>query len=106
MIDKAKAKGYTIAIGNCFPHDVAAVTRCLNEPYLRCRARPGSIVIVHDRWHTVQTLDTVLPKIANRGIKLVPLSELQAVADAEDTSRRQAREPFIEAGTELPLMNS
>merc|ERR1712217_231652 len=70
ILSTAAAKGYTTAISNCFPHDVAAVTRHINHTYLGCRVRPGAIVVVHDRWHTPNTLDRALPKIARRGIKL------------------------------------
>eukprot|EP00929_Paragymnodinium_shiwhaense_P085002 TRINITY_DN45481_c0_g1_i2.p1 TRINITY_DN45481_c0_g1~~TRINITY_DN45481_c0_g1_i2.p1 ORF type:complete len:306 (-),score=61.13 TRINITY_DN45481_c0_g1_i2:106-1023(-) len=83
MLEMASSKGYTCVISNCFPFDTAAATRFLNAPYLRSRVRPGSVVVVHDRWHTPETLDKALPVILNAGVKLSTLSELQAVADAE-----------------------
>mmetsp|Transcript_8971 Transcript_8971/g.22441 ORF Transcript_8971/g.22441 Transcript_8971/m.22441 type:complete len:334 (+) Transcript_8971:89-1090(+) len=83
MKEVAKANGYTTVIANCFPHDVAAATRCLNATYLEHRVRPGAIVVVHDRWHTPATLDKALPRIAARGIRLGTLSDLHAVAEEE-----------------------
>lgn len=83
ILATANAKGYTTVIANCFPHDVADVSRHVNHTYLGQRARPGAVIVVHDRWHTPDTLDKALPKIAKRGIKLGTLSALQAAADAE-----------------------
>lgn len=83
ILATARAKGYTTVIANCFPHDVAAVTRHINPTYLIKRARPGAVIVVHDRWHTPTTLDKALPKIAKHGLKLGTLSALQAVADAK-----------------------
>lgn len=79
----AKKTGYTTVISNCYPHDVASVTRHINVAYLSQRARPGAVIVVHDRWHTAATLDKALPEIAKRGIQLGTLSALQDIADAE-----------------------
>jgi len=85
ILAAAAARGYTTVLGNCFPHDVAAATRCLNAPYLAQRARRGSILLVHDRWHTPATLDQALPQLAARvpRLRLGTLSALQAAADSE-----------------------
>lgn len=83
ILATASARGYTTVIANCFPHDVSACTRHVNHLYLQWRVRPGSVVVLHDRWHTPATLDKVLPKIARRGLKLGTLSALQEAADVE-----------------------
>mmetsp|Transcript_16801 Transcript_16801/g.43432 ORF Transcript_16801/g.43432 Transcript_16801/m.43432 type:complete len:333 (+) Transcript_16801:91-1089(+) len=84
MLKVAEEHGYTTVISNCYPHDVAAVTRHFNAGYLQRRVRPGAVIVVHDRWHTPATLDKALPLIAEKGIELVTLSRLQEVADAEN----------------------
>lgn len=88
ILATATAKGYTTVIANCFPHDVAEVSRHVNHTYLAQRARPGAVIVVHDRWHTPETLDKALPKIAKRGLKLGTLSALQAAADAEASGKK------------------
>jgi len=83
MLKRAREKGYTTVIANCYPHDVASVTRHVNAKYLQWRVRPGAVVVVHDRWHTPETLRRALPAIKSQGIQLGTLSELQAAADAD-----------------------
>lgn len=84
ILATAKRRGYMTVIGNCYPHDVASISRFWTPGYLRCRARPGSVIIVHDRWHTPATLSKALPAIRERGLQMVTLSELHAAAAAED----------------------
>jgi len=72
-------------ISKCYPHDVMSVTRHIKATYLAKRARPGAVIVVHERWHTAETLRKALPLIAKRGLQLGTLSELQAAADAETT---------------------
>merc|ERR1712130_174778 len=79
----ARKKNYTTAIANCYPHDVASFMRYFNATYLQWRVRPGAIIVVHDRWHTPETLRKALPEILKTGMKLGTLSDLQAAADAE-----------------------
>merc|ERR1712060_943437 len=86
ILDKARETGYTTVISNCYPHDVASVTRHINVAYLAKRARPGAVIVVHDRWHTAETLRKALPLIAKKGLKLGTLSELQGVANGEASS--------------------
>jgi len=76
ILKLAASKGYTTVLGNCFPNDVASWTRMLNAPYLKLRARPGSIILLHDRWHTPETLRSALPALTQR-LDIVTLSELQ-----------------------------
>lgn len=85
----ASAHGYTTVIANCYPHDVASVTRHINAAYLSWRARPGAIIVVHDRWHTPATLQKALPRIALKGMALCTLSELQAAANSEQKKKGQ-----------------
>lgn len=106
ILATAAAKGYTTVLANCFPHDVAAVTRCLNAPYLCHRARPGAVIAVHDRWHTPATLDKALPKIRQQGLQLGTLSALQVAAESEQEQERggrPARQPQFANAAMSPL---
>eukprot|EP00927_Polykrikos_kofoidii_P062385 TRINITY_DN57198_c0_g1_i1.p1 TRINITY_DN57198_c0_g1~~TRINITY_DN57198_c0_g1_i1.p1 ORF type:complete len:328 (+),score=37.33 TRINITY_DN57198_c0_g1_i1:72-986(+) len=89
MLDVARKSGYRTVLTNCFPHDVSAATRHTHALFLRKRARPGSILLVHDRWHTPKTLENALPAILRGGIQLGTLSELQAVADKQGTTKKK-----------------
>lgn len=92
ILRRAREKGYTTVIANCYPHDVASVTRHVNARYLRWRVRPGAVVIVHDRWHTPETLRKALPEIKSQGLQLGTLSDLQAAADGEAAVKGGAAE--------------
>lgn len=75
MLKTAKVMGYKTVLANCFPNDIFSWTRLLNAPYLKLRARPGCIILLHDRWHTPATLREALPSLCQR-LHLVTLSEL------------------------------
>ena len=80
-------KNYTCVLGSCFPHDNAALTRFCNAAYLRRRVRRGSIVILHDRWHTPATLRAFFAtRGPSAGIQLTTLSELFAAVAREAAS--------------------
>ncbi|CAJ1434843.1 unnamed protein product [Effrenium voratum] len=89
ILSWAKAKGYTTAMASCYPHDVASVTRFVNAAYLRWRVRPGAIIVIHDRWHTAETLRRALPSILTSGMRLGTLSELQEVYEQETTGKEK-----------------
>lgn len=76
IISVASALGYTLVITNCFPFDPAPPTRFVNAPYLIRRVRPGSVICLHDRWHTPATLAKALPTLREAGFQLVTVSEL------------------------------
>lgn len=88
----ARKKGYTTAITNCYPWDHMQLTRHINPAYLAQRVRPGAIVVLHDRWHTPQTLRRALPMILSSGMKLGTLSDLQAASDAEAAEQYGAKQ--------------
>mmetsp|Transcript_58930 Transcript_58930/g.111157 ORF Transcript_58930/g.111157 Transcript_58930/m.111157 type:complete len:369 (-) Transcript_58930:80-1186(-) len=88
ILNTAREYGYTTAITNCFPHDVAKVTAYVNADYLIQRARPGAIIVLHDRDHTPGTLRKALPIILAKGLRLDTLSTLHAAADPD--AKREA----------------
>lgn len=63
--------GYTAVLTNVYPILELPLPRLglssfgawLTAIFMRYRARPGSILLVHDRWHTPATLRNALPYI-------------------------------------------
>jgi peptidoglycan/xylan/chitin deacetylase (PgdA/CDA1 family) len=49
-------------------------------------ARPGSIVLLHERAHTIRALRTILPALRRRGLRAITLPELLA-ADPPSAAR-------------------
>jgi len=47
----------------------------LSAMFVLARARPGGILILHDRWHTPRTLELILPRLAKH-YRIVTLSTL------------------------------
>lgn len=82
MLSVAREYGYTPVIGNCHPFDAADVSRHFNSAYLKTLVKGGDIIVVHDRWHTPQTLQEALPVISKR-LQLVTVSELCRVAEKD-----------------------
>jgi peptidoglycan/xylan/chitin deacetylase (PgdA/CDA1 family) len=83
ILDMAGKYKYKTVITNCHPFDAADSSRHLNSHYLRKNVSRGSVIVVHDRWHTPKTLDQALPLIKKTGLNLVTVSELQRIADSE-----------------------
>jgi peptidoglycan/xylan/chitin deacetylase (PgdA/CDA1 family) len=83
MLDRAKEYKYTPVISNCFPFDTVPISRYWNPHYLTRVVRPGSVIVIHDRWHVAATLDKALPAIRAKGIKLTTLSELHRITAEE-----------------------
>ena len=82
ILDEAEAAGYSTVLGNVFSWDVLAPA-AHNVWFTRERARPGCIVILHDRPKLLATLRSLLPSLSQR-YKIVTLSELfMRVAEAE-----------------------
>ena len=81
--------GYKIVLGGIYPHDAQVSSWRLNSMHVLSLARPGAIIICHDRrsW-TVPMLRKVLPELRRRGYKVVTVSELlQAGRDAGSISQ-------------------
>ena len=63
---------YRIALGSCFPNEANARSffQCtnwrINALYLKLRARPGCVVILHDRPWTAPALEASLPTLCSR----------------------------------------
>lgn len=94
ILDWCAKRGYTCVLGNCYPHDPADITRFVNAAYLRRRVRNGAIVLIHDRWHTPDTLRAYFRSPAR--VRLTTLSEATAVAELHLSSGEGAVEPSVQ----------
>eukprot|EP00929_Paragymnodinium_shiwhaense_P086635 TRINITY_DN47113_c0_g1_i1.p1 TRINITY_DN47113_c0_g1~~TRINITY_DN47113_c0_g1_i1.p1 ORF type:complete len:481 (-),score=97.73 TRINITY_DN47113_c0_g1_i1:32-1474(-) len=81
MTRLAAKHGYSTVLGSCFPFDTH-LPAFHNEAYVLMRARPGKIIVIHDRPRLLQTLRKLLPKLCTK-YKVVSLSQLfEAAAKA------------------------
>jgi len=71
MLDFTSSMGYTAVLTNVYPITELPLPRLglsafgawITAVYMRYRARPGAVLLVHDRWHTPATLRNALPHI-------------------------------------------
>ena len=84
IVAAATRHGLTVVVGNVAPMDTSAAQRRVTEPWLLLNARPGAILTVHDRGprgrSTAEVIGSAVPKIKERGLGFVTLSELVAGA--------------------------
>jgi peptidoglycan/xylan/chitin deacetylase (PgdA/CDA1 family) len=80
MLEVLATQGYRCALGSVYPFDPQIRSAWLASRYILWRSRPGSIIILHDHGNrgrrTVTTLETVLPRLARRNLRVLTLSEL------------------------------
>ena len=69
--------GYRLVLGSVYPHDPQIDYPKLNAWHILSMARPGAIIICHDRrsW-TAPMLRTVLPELRRRGYEVVTITKL------------------------------
>ena len=84
MVRTMQRAGYECALGSVYPIDAGLGWPWLSERYIMAHARPGAIIILHDRGirgeRTAAVLGRVLPALRARGYRIVTLSELAAPA--------------------------
>jgi peptidoglycan-N-acetylglucosamine deacetylase len=82
MIGIAQKYNYKVALGSIFPYDTSISSPWFATQFILANAQPGGIIVIHDSgdWgkNTAETLDHVLPKLKERGYKVVDLSGLMA----------------------------
>jgi peptidoglycan/xylan/chitin deacetylase (PgdA/CDA1 family) len=82
MLETAARYGYRVALGSVYPLDAMLPFPGLAARYILWRARPGSIIVLHEVGgrgeRTLRTLEAVLPELTRRGYEVVTLSELAA----------------------------
>ncbi|KAH8690279.1 putative polysaccharide deacetylase [Talaromyces proteolyticus] len=69
--------GYSLVLGGIDPHDPQIPFACVNSAHILSMARPGGIIICHDgRSWSPSMLRAVLPKLRQRGYKIITITEL------------------------------
>jgi len=80
MIDTIERAGYRCALGSVYPLDAQLPSSRLASAFILANARAGSVIVLHDGAargrRTVATLGRVLPALAERGLRVVSLSDL------------------------------
>lgn len=79
MLDLCHRLGYRLVLGSIYPHDPQIRYSGLNSLFIRSKLYPGAIIILHDRYATIETLKKVLPEIQKRSFHLVTLTELDQI---------------------------
>ncbi|OLN95860.1 putative 30.6 kDa protein in fumA 3'region [Colletotrichum chlorophyti] len=81
LVDKL---GYRLVLGSVYPHDAQISSWRLNANHILSMARPGAIIICHDRrsW-TIPMLRKVLPELRRRGYRIMNLTELLKEVDTD-----------------------
>ncbi|TDZ34870.1 Uncharacterized protein C8034_v010502 [Colletotrichum sidae] len=81
LVDKL---GYRMVLGSVYPHDAQISSWRLNANHVLSMARPGAIIICHDRrsW-TIPMLRKVLPELKRRGYRILNLTELLKEVDTD-----------------------
>lgn len=84
MAATMQRRGYQCALGSVYPYDAELSSSRFSSAFVRAHARPGAIIVLHDGGsrgrRTIAVLNRVLPELARRGLRVVTLSELTAVA--------------------------
>ena len=90
MVAAMERRGYRCALGSVYPYDAAVPSSRFSSAFLLAHAHPGAIIVLHDRGargrRTIDALHRTLPVLERRGLRVVTLSELAALA--EEPARR------------------
>ena len=85
MVRAMRRAGYECVLGSVYPIDAGLGWSWLSEWYILAHARPGAIIILHDRGtrgeRTAAVLARVLPRLRTRGYSIVALSEVATAAE-------------------------
>lgn len=80
MLATIKKHDYQCALGNVYPYDPQIGIYWFSAYYVLGNVKPGSVIVLHDYnqrgGRTTKALEIILPKLAERGYKVVTLSEL------------------------------
>ena len=87
MLATIKEHGYQCALGNVYPYDPQISIYWFSAYYVLGNVKPGSVIVLHDYnrrgGRTTKALEIILPKLAERGYKVVTLSELVKNGNSE-----------------------
>ncbi|UJR30371.1 hypothetical protein I4U23_017906 [Adineta vaga] len=79
MIQLCRRLDYRLVLGSIYPHDPQIPRPRLNSFFIEHKLYPGAIIILHDRFVTIETLKRVLPEIQKRNYHVVTLTQLMAL---------------------------
>lgn len=84
MVATMERQGYRCALGSVYAYDAAIPSSRFSAAFLLAHARPGAIIVLHDGGgrgrRAVDALHRALPVFQQRGLRVVTLSELAALA--------------------------
>jgi peptidoglycan/xylan/chitin deacetylase (PgdA/CDA1 family) len=87
MIQSLERYNYRLALGSIYPFDSHIPSSWFASHYILWRAHPGAIIVLHDYGsrgiRTAETLSYSLPRLIERGYRIVTLSQLLEEAGAE-----------------------
>lgn len=93
MAQIAQQQGYKIALGSLWPYDTSLPSSTFAAQQILANVQPGSIIVLHDYgpngdWgaRTVKTLNRILPKLRQKGYRVVTLTELYREASISNSS--------------------
>jgi len=76
--------GYHTVLGSIYPWDAHLPSSRFAARYILSRAYPGAVIVLHDvdqrGRRTATTLETILPELKERGLRVVTLTELTQAA--------------------------
>jgi len=85
MLSVIKDHGYQCALGSIYPYDPQIGSAWLSSKYVLWKAAPGEIIVLHDYQNrgmrTVKALENILPKLEQRGYRIVTLSEISTLGN-------------------------
>ncbi len=80
MLEIIQEKGYRCVLGSVYPYDPQLGSSWFSSEYVLWKAKPGSIIILHDYGsrgeRTLVVLRNILPELKHQGYRVVTLSEL------------------------------
>ncbi|MBT3190331.1 MAG: polysaccharide deacetylase family protein [Anaerolineae bacterium] len=80
MLATMKKHDYQCALGNVYPYDPQISIYWFSAYYVLSNVKPGSVIVLHDYnrrgGRTTKALEIILPKLEERGYRVVTLSEL------------------------------
>ncbi|QSZ35138.1 hypothetical protein DSL72_008003 [Monilinia vaccinii-corymbosi] len=81
MLQMARGLGYRVALGSIYPHDPQIHNARVNAKHVLSMARPGGIIIVHDRRsYSAAQIELILGGLKKRKFRVESLGGLLGVA--------------------------
>jgi peptidoglycan/xylan/chitin deacetylase (PgdA/CDA1 family) len=89
MLETLERHDYRLALASVYPFDPQIPSSWFASRFVLWAAKPGSVIALHDAGgrgeRTLETLSRVLPGLARRGYRVVPLADLER--SASDATR-------------------